>query len=147
MKDPLKDSKDAARAAVLYDLLADRPRTQSEVVALTGWTVRRFSSAVQRLRDILAASGDTINVPAEPQGQREEWVYALTDGAGIIDAERSQWAPNRMKDAERRLKTIKHVFSAAVEATDGRTVEGRKARIYQLHLARAEEEIRILNGE
>jgi hypothetical protein len=145
MKDPLRETKDAERAAELFDLLSARDRTISEVRALTGWNSYQYGKAVQRLRDILAADGDDINVVAEPQGHREGWLYGLRAGSAIVDASESQWVPNRMKDAERRLKTIKHVMQAAVSATDGRSVVGKKARIWALHLTRAEEEITLID--
>lgn len=134
------------RAEVLFDLLSERDLTSAEITDRTGWNYPQFMTAVQALRDILAANGDVISVLAEPQGSRGPWRYSLQAGTTIVDAEKSQWVVNRLKDAERRVKTITHVLEVAVNSLDGRTVEGKKARIYHLHINRAQEEIALLDG-
>lgn len=133
------------RAEVLFDLLSDRDRTSADILTTTGWSYSQFMAAVQRLRDILAADGDVISVLAEPT-TRGPWTYHLAAGATIIDAERSQWVINRLQDTERRVKTIKHVLEVAVNALDGRTTAGKKARIYHLHINRAQEEVALLDS-
>jgi len=133
------------RADVLFDLLADSSHTYVTIREETGWSRKQILKAVQVLRDILAANGDVISVVCDPQGPREPWLYRLQAGRDILDAERSGWILNRFTDAERRLKTIKHVLEVAVRGLDGRTVEGRKARIYDLHLRRAQEEIAMMS--
>ena len=132
------------RAGVLFDLLVEGDQTYLTIGEATGWDRHKVYAAVQRLRDVLADNEDVISVVAEPQGRGEPWVYRLAHGAQIVDAEHSQWIIGRFGDAERRLKTINHVLAAAVVALDGRSVEGRKARIYRLHLTRAEEEVAML---
>jgi hypothetical protein len=137
------------RAEVLFDLLADSDQTYVTVQAATGWNRPQIMKAVQVLRDILAANGDVISVTAEPQGKGQPWLYSLRAGNQITNAEESRWINNRIGDAERRLTTIKHVLEVAVRALDGRTAAGQKARIYHMHLKRAEEEVALLvtNGD
>lgn len=135
------------RAEQLYDLLSNGDKDSRSIIDETGWAHYQFLKAVQKLRDILAANGDVISVVAEPNGPRQPWLYGLRAGQSIVDAERSRWAPNRLQDAERRIMTIGHVLEVAVNATDGRTVEGKKARIYHLHIKRAQEEVALIGAQ
>jgi hypothetical protein len=135
------------RAEELFDLLTGGDLTSAEIVDKTGWRYSQFLKAVQTLRDILAANGDVISVTAEPQGSRETWLYSLRAGKQIVDAEQSRWVINRLQDAERRVETIAHVLEVAVNSLDGRTTEGRKARVYHLHIKRAQEEVALLGEQ
>lgn len=136
---------DDQRAGELYDLLANGGLTSHQIIDKMSWSYSQFMSAVQKLRDILAANGDIISVVAEPQAAREPWLYSLQAGKVILDTEKSQWLPNRLQDTERRIKTIQHVLEVAVNSLDGRTTEGKKARIYHLHIKRAQEEVVMLD--
>jgi hypothetical protein len=137
---------DEQRAEVLFDLLADADRTRDEIQAKTAWNRPQFQKAVQTLRDILAANGDVISVVCEPHGHRAPWLYCLRAGAEVLNAEESRWIINRLQDAERRLLTIGNVMEVAARGLDGRSIEGRKARIYELHIRRAAEEVALLDG-
>jgi hypothetical protein len=133
-------------AGILFDLLVEGEQTYITIRARTGWSRTKIIKTVQVLRDILG-DGDEISVTCEPQGKCEPWLYALRAGEHIIDSSESAWLPNRFGDAERRLMTIRHVLDAAVQGLDGRTAIGRKARIYRMHLRRAEEEIALLSSD
>ncbi len=135
------------RAEVLFDILAEGDCTSADILDRTSWSYSQFMEAVQRLRDICAASGDVISVTAEPRGSREAWMYSLKAGKAIVDAEQSRWIINRLGDAERRVETMQHVLDVAVNSLDGRTLAGRKARIYHLHVKRAQEEVALLIGQ
>lgn len=143
----MKRNKHAERAEVLFDLLADGDHTYETIQDKTGWTRGQVLKAVQKLRDILATNGDVISVVAEPQGKRDPWVYRLKGGKDILDAEQSQWVINRLQDTERRVATIENVLAVAVNALDGRTTHGKKARIYHLHIKRAREEVALMEPE
>lgn len=140
-----KQSAVDKRAEELYDILSNGDQTSHQITDKMVWSHWQLMSAVQNLRDILAANGDVISVTAEPQGHREPWLYGLRAGKAIIDTETSQWLPNRLQDTERRIKTIRHVLEAAVNSLDGRTTDGKKARIYHLHITRAQEEVAMLD--
>jgi hypothetical protein len=135
------------RAEELFDLLTGGDLTSAEIMDKTGWVRSQLFKAVQTLRDILAANGDVISVTAEPQGLRETWLYSLRAGKQIVDPEKSRWVINRLQDAERRVETIAHVLEVAVNSLDGRTSEGKKARVYHLHIKRAQEEVALLGTE
>lgn len=137
----------ADRAAVLFDLLVEGDKTSAELIQITGWSYKQWQKATQALRDILAANDDVISVVAEPQGESQPWLYRLQAGKVIVDPEQSRWVLNRLQDAERRITTIEHVLDVAVNSLDGRTVAGKKARIYRLHIKRAREEVALMTGE
>lgn len=132
------------RAGQIFDLLVSGDLTSHQIIGKLGCGYAPFMKGIQALRDLLAASGDVISVVAEPQGFHEPWLYGLRAGQQIVSPEDSRWAPNRLQDAERRIKTIKHVLEVAINSTDGRTTEGKKARIYHLHINRALEEVQLL---
>lgn len=134
-------------AGVMFDLLVEGDKTSAELIKITGWKYKKFLKAIQALRDILAANDDVISVTAEPQGGSNPWLYSLKAGKAIVDPEQSRWVLNRLQDAERRIETIEHVLDVAVNSLDGRTVAGKKARIYRLHIKRAREEVALMGGE
>lgn len=134
------------RGTVLFGLLSNSPDglTREDVCESEDWDGFKFHQAVQWLRDNLA-TGDTISVIAEPQGHRRPWRYRLVGGTQVIDGEADQWVRNRWGDIDRRLKTLMSVLAVAVRATDGRSTLGRKARVLQMHLTRAWEDIQLVN--
>lgn len=132
------------RAEKIFDLLSSGDLTSHQLLARLGCHRTEFTKAIQTLRDILAASGDVISVVAEPHGPDQPWLYGLRAGKQIINAEDSRWIPNQFQHAERRIKTIVHVLDVASNSLDGRTLDGKKARIYRLHMNRALEEVQML---
>jgi len=114
----------AEKIAALYDLAADRPEgfTYIDVEEHLGWGRQTFFGVVRQLRLVFA--DDEINLICEPDGYLEPWRYKLV---GNVDAARG-WSTNRIGDIETRLETIQSVAETLTKATDGRTIEGRKAR-------------------
>lgn len=114
------------RAGLLYDFAVAHPAgfTNTEAMDEFGWSLRRFNEAVQTLRDILG-NDDTISFVCSPQGQNEDWRYQLVGTYGDM----RPWTTNRLIDAERRVITIGNVTGPIVRNSDGRTVEGKKARM------------------
>lgn len=137
----------ATRARVLKGLLETREMTSAEVIQKTGWRHWQFIKAAQSLRDLLAEEGSTITLVADPHGYRGPWLYRLIDGAGVVDPDTTIWFGNRVDDMERRIKTVKAVLDPSVRVLDGRSVRGKKARIYQLHITRALEEVGFVDGD
>jgi len=147
LREPTPGQMEAAND--LFDQLVEADQTYETLGVSMGWSRSQVIKYVQVLRDVLAAQADTISVtcdpdPLDPLGP---WIYTLRGGGGIVDPERSRWLINRLGDAERRLVTIRHVVDIAAKNLDGRTIEGKKARIYALHLKRAEEEVAMLNED
>lgn len=114
-------------AGLLYDFAVDHPRgfIYEDAKDKFGWHYSRFIKVVRHLRQILSA--DEITLTATPQGQHERWLYMLV---GTYDAARP-WATNRVGDLETRLDTIHGVANTLTNATDGRSVEGKKARLIE----------------
>lgn len=112
-----------------------------EIEADIGWTNRDLSYVARHLRNFLA--DDEINLIATPQGKGEAWRYQLV--GNIEDA--GPWSRNRLLDTETRLKTMHAVSKSLVQATDGRTADGRKARIMEKALRRLKEDLDDLGGD
>jgi len=65
----------------------------------------------------------------------------------VVDVEQSRWLLNRVDDAERRIKTMRNVVTPAAIHLARRTTSGRKARIIEMHLRHAEEEIALVSSD
>jgi len=124
-------------AGTLFSYAASKPEgfTRYDVQEELGWRSQRFRKAVRELRTIFAT--DEINLICDPQGQGEAWMYQLV---GTFEGA-SPWVTNRADDMETRLVTMLSVATSLVNASDGRTVEGRRARILQRHFQRAIEDL------
>lgn len=126
------------RVNVLFDLLAGSPDglTAGDIKAGLGCTKRLAENAIHDLRIVLGDS-DTINVTCDPQGIRESWLYRLV---GDIDGSR-RWIANRLGDTETRLRTMQALAASLVNGSDGRTLDGRRARIIEKALRRLIEDL------
>lgn len=129
----------------LWDFAVSHPDgfTWADAAERFAWAKDRpgFFAVVRRLR--LTLGGDTINLVCTPQAPGELWLYTLT---GTYEAARP-WNANRLNDLEKRLETIAHVSKSLVAATDGRTVDGRKARLISKTVGRLVEDLEeMLNG-
>lgn len=121
-------------SGMIFDYLVSHP---------DGGTVHDFAEALsfplptirRGIRDarMILGEGDTLFILCEPQGAREPWRYYLVDGSQVVNMEESNWAVNRIHDAQSRVALIATAMRVAERATDGRTLEGKKARV----LARA----------
>ena len=112
------------RADALFDFLADRPNgaTVTDMRNEFGWGHGQTNQAIRALRKVLAE--DVINVVCEPHVHRGRWLYRLVGHP----ADSRFYVTNRLLDLEARLETQQYVTESLEHATDGRTVEGRKAR-------------------
>lgn len=126
------------RVGALFDLLAGEPDglTVTDMRCALGCGVTATEQAIRDLRLTLGDS-DSINVVCDPQGQGEEWRYRLV---GDLDGNR-RWIANRLGDTESRLRTMRAVATSLVAATDGRTLDGRRARLIDKALRRLVEDL------
>ncbi|MDQ3307570.1 MAG: hypothetical protein M3499_04315 [Actinomycetota bacterium] len=117
-----RKTEDAGR---LYDFAVRHPDgfTYVDVGRDFGWSRVYFYAVVRVVRSVFA--GDAIAlVCTPPTTGSEPWLYELVS---TYDAARP-WAVNRIGDMESRLDTVHGVASSLTNATDGRTMEGRKVR-------------------
>jgi hypothetical protein len=128
-------------AGRLFDYAVGQP-TFTNRQAMAGLEIKHlatFNQAARRLRLILGE--DDINLVCTPQGEGEPWLYELVgnlENAG-------PWVRNRLRDLEARIETQHAVSRSLVTATDGRTVEGRKARLFAKTLGRLQEDLAELS--
>jgi hypothetical protein len=90
---------------------------------------------------LLLGNDDQINLVCDPQGTGQPWLYRLI---GDVDGARS-WVANRLRDSETRIGTIRAICSSLVSATDGRSADGRRARIMDKGLTRILEDLAELD--
>ena len=130
------------RAGDLYDFAVSRPEgfTAPEAEDNFGWDHRTFSNAVRTLR--LTFADDSINLVCDAQGTREAWLYRLV---GTYD-EASGWSANALRHAEARLETIEAVAQSVVAATDGRTTDGKRARLIYTTVHFLRDSLNVMSG-
>lgn len=131
-------------AGRLFDYAVTQPEgfTADDACAELFISYSHFVKCVRRLRLILAPD-DTINLIADRQGKNERWRYRLV---GTL-AESMWWGTNRRKDGLSRLQTMKAVNHSILTSTDGRTMEGRRARVIDKGLSRLIEDLEELDVE
>lgn len=143
-KDDDRPRQRTQRAHDLFDFLADRMADGSNLDEITrhfGWSNDQATEALRALRIILA-DGDTINVIGDPNGQGEQWTIRLV---GTYDDAR-WYVSNRVGDLEARLDTMSGIAKSLEAASDGRTVEGKKAREIHIALRHLKEKLALLDA-
>jgi len=128
MAEKPKTRREKAADTVLDYALNMKPEGFTNAEALDDLDLRdsaEFNVAVRDVRRMCA--DDTIALVADPQGKGESWVYSLKsvweDGAEV-------WIANRQKDLVARLTTAVSVAQSIVNATDGRSADGKQSRIF-----------------
>lgn len=129
----------------LFDYAVAHPDgfTNEQFMAVHGLShLAEFNQAANRLR--AALSGDTITLVCDPPGKGgERWIYRLV--GNVEDG--SPWVQNRLRDAESRFATMSAVVTSLVNATDGRTLDGRRARLMLKSLTRLREDLADLTSD
>lgn len=127
--------KIAERVDLLFDLLNEHPQGVTLAEIMPAIQVRDKSHANRVIRAFrLMFAKEKVNLTATPQGPGEEWLYTL-------GAEPEVWAANRVGDTESRLETMAAVMQSVVNATDGRTLVGRKARKMEVAFRHLQEDL------
>ena len=104
-----------------------------------------YDLAVQTVRDLRLFLGEdnTANLTCNAQGAKERWLYKL-----VTDLEdHREWISNRIAVTHSRLKTMNSMLDSAVTATDGRSLEGRRARVMHRQLGRLLEDLAEIEAE
>lgn len=130
-------------AEALYDYAVSKPDgfTNVDFMAEHGVSLPDFNKAANKLRSILA--DDTITLICDPAEAKSPWTYRLV---GKVD-EGSPWVTNRLRDAESRFATMGAVAASLVNATDGRSADGRRARLMLKALTRLKEDLDEVSSE
>lgn len=130
------------RAIELYEYAVDHPDGFTNIEATTelNWpNLSTFRAVARTLR--LLFIDDSINLICEPNGIGP-WTYRLV---GTYD-DAQLWARNRLLDSETRLGTIEAVSHSVVQATDGRSTDGRKARMIYNTVHYLRQQLEALDG-
>lgn len=128
----------------LFDALVAEPDglTVQDMMDDNGWSHHQCNEAIRDLRRFLGDSGDSINLVCDPQGWNQRWLYRLVGSLADV----RDWSRNRIRDGESRVRTMQAVMTSIVAATDGRSAEGRKARVMERGLRRLVEDLDELAG-
>ena len=110
--------------------------TVEDVMAELEITHHQANQAIHDLR-LFLGDFDSLNLPCDPAGHCERWLYRLV---GDLDSTRV-WSTNRVRDAESRIRTMDAMLQSIVRATDGRSTQGRKARVMERALRRLVEDL------
>lgn len=123
-------------AGQFYDLLVAEPDglDKHQIASKLGVPVRVVVPILRKLRLILGG-GDSINIPWRSEGRRR--IYFLT---GQIE-QGQQWQAARISKKLADLEVDLAWWRSMVEATDGRTVDGKKARLALRHQQRLFEDM------
>ena len=134
----------AEKMTRLFDYAVEHPDgfTYQDIERDLGWQRPYFVKVVRQLR-LLLGNDDEINLVCDSVDRNGPWVYKLV---GNFEDTRA-WGRNRTDDAETRLMTIGAVLASVIRNTDGRSRDGRRARIMQRAVQRAREDLaEIDNG-
>jgi hypothetical protein len=135
----------AEKLGRLFDYAVSKPEgfTKDDVMEDLNWDRGTFSHASRALR-IMLGSDDEVNLVCTPQGKGQPWLYQLT---GQLGDDAKLWISNRLTDCESRVQTVRAITSSIVSATDGRSTDGRRARLMQRSMTRLTEDLaEITNG-
>lgn len=132
-----------ARAGRLFDFAADKPDgfVVQDVLDDLEFTRAQFYKAVRALRLILA--DDSINLICDQQGFGAPHTYRLV---GTFE-KAGPWVRQRMRGIESQLESVLAATSSIVNASDGRTLDGKKARLVNRHVGRLIEDLGDLDGQ
>ena len=126
------------RRDFLFDYAVNNPDgfVIDELMAY-GWSHHQTNQAIRDLRLFFAGTGDTVNLPCDPQGRGARWLYRLVGDLQSVQG----WTTNRVRDAEARVRTMQAMMQSIVAATDGRSTAGRKARVMERAFLRLIEDL------
>ncbi len=131
------------RAGELFDYAVEQPEgfESSDVCLELGWNKHQFEKAARQLRRILA--DDEINLVCANQGFGKPSRYEL-----VGDMNRAgPWIAGRLRSMESQLETVYNVSKSTINGSDGRTVDGKKARLINRHVGRLREDLADLDGQ
>lgn len=131
------------RVGLLYDFAVSKPEgfTYLDVHREYGWHRTNFGRTVRALR--LLFSGDAITLTCDRAAWNMPHVYKLV---GNYEAARP-WVAGRVGDLESRLDTVHAVANTLTNATDGRTLEGRKVRRIKKTIGRLIEDLNEIKND
>lgn len=117
-----------------FGFIVDNNPTWQEMAEAFGWPPRYTRRIIMAIRDQWSTERD--NLICEPQGANLPWRYRFADSLTEI----GWYHANRMRDAERRLRTAANIVQSIANGHDARTREGKAARSIHRKLAFVREE-------
>lgn len=115
--------------------------TMPDMCEQLDWPIWRGHRAKTLIRRVCAET-DTINLVCEPAGFGP-WLYLLV---GTLE-DATTWVTIRLHDTESRLATMQNVMASLVRASDGRSTDGRKARMLERTFRHLIEDLEALTSD
>jgi hypothetical protein len=129
------------RVTQLFDFITDHPEgvTWEDISDHLLIDHGQTNRVIRAFR--LEFANQSVNLTASPQGSLDKWLYTL-------DASSEAWAENRIADAESRLETMAAMMKTVVNATNPRSLAGRKARKMEVAFRHLQENLAelVLDG-
>lgn len=132
-----------ARAGDLFDYAVACPNgfEARQACRELNLNYHQFGRAVRALRKILA--DDDINLICKGQGFGQPSRFELV--GDLLRA--GPWVSGRLRSLESQLETVLNVSTSLMNGSDGRTIEGKKARLINRHVGRLVEDLGDLDGQ
>ena len=129
------------RASELFDYLANQSKgaTTAEIKTQLGYTRGSEVRRVVRALRLILGEFDSINLVCDTPSNSETgaWTYRLV---GTIESTQG-WQSWRLGSLETQIKTCRAVAASVVAGSDGRTRDGKRARLMERHLGRLLEDL------
>jgi len=124
---------------ILLMIAQQSGQTVDDMMVALGCDHPQVNEAIRDVR-LWLGDFDEVNLICDPQGTGQRWLYRLV---GTLD-EMRPWAANRVADSASRIRTMASMLASVVSATDGRSIEGRKARVMERSLRRLVEDLDVI---
>ena len=99
--------------------------TRQELRDDLSWGKRTADDAIRDLRRVINAHGRQVNLVCKQYEQQQPWLYALSGDPDELE----EFSKFLGKHLEARLVTMQALLVTRVTVTDGRSREGREARL------------------
>lgn len=133
------------RMTALFDYMILRDADGATVEDMAAHLECSIDTATDSIRDLRRFLGDSdeMNLTCDKQEAGQRWLYRLVTKM----EDHREWIGIRMTDTESRLVTIQAILASAVRSTDGRTLEGKRARVMFKQISRLMEDLRELEDQ
>jgi len=131
--------EDAGR---LLDYLIDHEEglTYEDANTVWGWRKRYFQMVVQYYRMLFANDPRPLISDKNPEDKRGPWIFKLSHDPRA-------WEAHRTIAIESQIETVEYIARSALKGLDGRTVLGKRERIFHRYFSRLVEDIAELREQ
>lgn len=125
----------------LFDLLVANPDGVTVDEIVDGLGLRRGSVRLLIRMFRREFASQDVNLVCDRPAGGGQWLYRLVGDP----TEAAPWVAYRRRSLDGQFVTFLAVVESLANATDGRSVDGRKARALLLHLTRAKQDLDLID--